>query len=169
MYEAYEYVQEHGINRMQDYRRYQGELSSGGCDNLSVQQKWHYKNTGMVENDGMNNEEMKRQVLRQPIGAAMFAPAILLAYGSGIITEEYLHCSRESNMVNHGIVVVGFGKVTEEKVRGHHCNEYWIIRNSWGADWGEAGTFKLCMDGAFSKELPLGICHINEFGTWPTI
>ena len=71
--------------------------------------------------------------------------------------------------VNHGITVVGFGKVTDEKVRGYHCKEYWIVRNSWGGDWGESGFFKLCMDDAFSKDKPVGICHINEFGTWPTI
>ena len=98
----------------------------------------------------------------------MFAPGILVAYSSGVITEEYLHCSRDSFVVNNGITVVGFGTVRHEKVRGH-CDEYWIIRNSWGPDWGEQGTFKLCADNPFSKKMPLGICHINEFGTWPVV
>jgi len=92
-----------------------------------------------------------------------------MAYHSGIVTEEYMHCSKESEEVNHGIVVVGFGTVSEfDDVHGV-CEEYWIIRNSWGRDWGEHGTFKLCMDAPFSDRLPLGICHINEFGTWPIV
>ena len=94
-----------------------------------------------------------------------------MAYNSGVITEEFLHCSKESNVVNHGITVVGFGNTWHAETGRVHgaCKEYWIIRNSWGPDWGEAGTFKLCMDGAGDKKRPLGICHINEFGTWPTM
>lgn len=95
----------------------------------------------------MTNEEMKREIMRQPIGAAIYAPGILMSYHSGVVTEEYLHCSRASFEVNHGIVVVGFGDARHETVHGK-CDEYWIVRNSWGAHWGESGTFKLCMDNA---------------------
>ena len=116
----------------------------------------------------MTNDEMKRRIMQQPMGSAIFAPGILMSYKDGIITEEYLHCSRESFEVNHGIAVIGYGETKHEHVHGH-CDEYWIIRNSWGRDWGEKGTFKLCMDGAFTAQKPLGICHINEFGTWPTM
>ena len=105
----------------------------------------------------------------QPLGTAIYAPGMLMSYSSGVITEAYLHCSRESNIVNHGLVIVGFGVVNgDDRVHGH-CGEYWIVRNSWGRDWGELGFFKLCMDDAFSDRQPLGICHINEFGTWPTM
>ena len=93
-----------------------------------------------------------------------------MSYRDGIVTEEFLHCSRDSYEVNHGIVVVGFGTVDQghDRIVHGHCNEYWIIRNSWGSNWGYKGTFKLCMDGAFSDRMPFGICHINEFGAWPT-
>ena len=94
-----------------------------------------------------------------------------MSYSSGIVTEEHLRCSKESYEVNHGIVVVGFGRVAQghEHVAGGHCDEYWIIRNSWGSNWGYKGTFKLCMDGAQTEKMPYGACHINEFGTWPTL
>ena len=122
----------------------------------------------MEEVDGMSNEEMKHVLMRQPMGAGIFAPGIMQSYNKGILTEEYLHCSKGSKEVNHGITVVGFGTTTSiDDVRGV-CDEYWIIRNSWGANWGEQGTFRLCMDRAFSDKLPYGICHINEWGTWPT-
>ena len=79
-----------------------------------------------------------------------------------------MRCSKESNEVNHGIVIVGFGKTSlRDHVHGK-CEEYWIVRNSWGANWGEQGTFRMCMDDPFSSEMPLGLCHINEFGSWPT-
>ena len=93
-----------------------------------------------------------------------------MSYDNGVVTEKFLHCSKESHEVNHGIVVIGFGKVDHGHERVHGaCDEYWIVRNSWGSNWGDKGTFKLCSDGAFSSKMPHGICHINEFGTWPTL
>ena len=58
MYEAYEYVQAHGINLQKDYPPYKGR--QGNCDKQQVDKKWHFKNTGMIEHDEMTNEEMKR-------------------------------------------------------------------------------------------------------------
>lgn len=37
----------------------------------------------------------------------------------------------------HAIVIIGWGK---DKIRNR---EYWIIRNSWGTDWGDNGYFKV--------------------------
>ena len=91
----------------------------------------------MVELDGATNDELKAVVSQQPIGVGIFASGMLQGYKRGIVTEEYLKCSSEKKDVNHGVTVVGYGKVDSgDQVRGH-CSEYWIIRNSWGADWGE--------------------------------
>jgi len=93
---------------------------------------------------------------------------MLFGYSHGVVTESFLKCSDLNREVNHGVTLVGYGKVTNEVVRGH-CSEYWIVRNSWGATWGENGFFKMCMDGAGDKGTELGTCHVNEFATWPTI
>ena len=167
MYEAYEYTQLSGIILEDDYDGYKARV--GSCNTEQVRNKWHFKNSDMVEQDAMTNEEMKRHLMRQPIGAGIFAPGILQSYYSGVMTEEYLHCSKQQREVNHGITVVGFGTVTKHDDVHGVCDEYWIVRNSWGGSWGEKGTFKLCMDGAFTQDKPYGICRINEYGTWPTL
>ena len=55
----------------------------------------------------------------------------LLEYGGGVLTK--LHCSVET--LGHQVLIVGHG------VEGGR--EYWLVRNSYGQHWGEAGHMKL--------------------------
>ena len=99
---------------------------------------------------------------------AVYSTGMMSAYRDGIFTEDFLHCSYGNREVNHGLMLVGYGKVTsKDRVRGR-CKEYWIIRNSWGPDWGEEGFFRICMDKAGSKKTPAGTCLVNRYATWPT-
>jgi len=68
--------------------------------------------------------------------------------GKGIFpAQDRLLCSARGDAANHVVQLVGFG----------HENgmAYWIIKNSWGEDWGDKGYLKL----------PLGInaCGIANF------
>lgn len=128
--------------------------------------KVHFQNVDQMEVDMMTNAAMKMVLQKTPIGVGIYTSGMLQSYSHGVVTEDYLHCSKRNYQVNHGVVVVGYGQVTDEKVRGH-CKEYWIVRNSWGSKWGDKGFFKLCMDGAGSEKTPLGTCLINSYGTWP--
>ncbi|KAH0926899.1 hypothetical protein HID58_019155, partial [Brassica napus] len=82
--------------------------------------------------DAPHNDEMslKKAVAHQPISVMVEAENMKL-YKSGVFTGPCDHWYG-----NHNVVVVGYG-TTE---RGE---DYWIIRNSWGANWGESGYLKL--------------------------
>ena len=85
------------------------------------------------------------------------------------MTEDFLKCSYTEREVNHGVLLVGLGKTKRSDLVRGRCKEYWIIRNSWGPDWGEEGFFRICADGPGSRKTPLGTCLVNKYSTWPTM
>jgi cathepsin F len=55
-------------------------------------------------------------------------------YNSGIFSPSICKTA-----LNHGVLFVGYGTA---EVKGK-SKDYWIIKNSWGADWGEQGYFRI--------------------------
>ncbi|MCX8062478.1 MAG: protease inhibitor I42 family protein, partial [Anaerolineales bacterium] len=67
-----------------------------------------------------------------PVAAAVCAGPAFSSYRSGIFsTDEKSSCG--SNMVDHGVVLVGW-----DDAQG-----VWILRNSWGPYWGEGGYMRI--------------------------
>lgn len=70
-------------------------------------------------------------------------------YTSGIITDT--SCPQ---ILNHGVAAIGY-------------NDYdFIIRNSWGTDWGEGGYARL---GYVAGDNQKGICGVQSLAVWPWI
>lgn len=65
--------------------------------------------------------------------------------------------------VNHAVTIVGYGK-SERK----GCDEYWLVKNSWGVNWGEDGHFKFCADRV-GKDEEFGGCQIASYIMWPSM
>jgi KDEL-tailed cysteine endopeptidase len=64
--------------------------------------------------------------------------------------------------LDHGVTLVGYGV---DPSFGNNIPD-WIIKNSWGADWGEAGYIRIKRD--MSKNGP-GMCGIQMVPLYPTV
>ncbi|GKT25287.1 hypothetical protein ADUPG1_012991, partial [Aduncisulcus paluster] len=65
-----------------------------------------------------------------PLEVAMICYSDLKDYVSGIYQHEYGHLTGL-----HAVKIIGYG--SEDGV------DYWTVANSWGADWGEEGFFRI--------------------------
>lgn len=71
-------------------------------------------------------------------------------YSGGVFYEK----SCTSKVLDHGVLVVGYG--THNKVA------YWLVKNSWGASWGEKGYVKIARDKKNQ-------CGIASDGSYPVL
>ncbi|XP_076930291.1 cysteine proteinase mucunain-like [Bidens hawaiensis] len=119
-------------------------VSNGGIDSES---DYPYKGVGDVcdpiKNKGksvnidgyedvppMNEKALTKAVAHQPVSVGIEASGRdFQLYSSGVFTGS---CGTE---LDHGVVVVGYGS---EKGK-----DYWIVRNSWGPNWGEGGYIRM--------------------------
>lgn len=152
MLDAYEFTRERGIVAWSDYDRTYNARKNTCSDPSYEIQRFH--NTGGIEEDMISNQRMKEIVSRQPVGVAMASNLkCMTPYKSGILTEKDCHCSDPERLeVNHAVTIIGYGI---SDVAG--CDEYWVIKNSWGPEWGVHGTFKLCADRVGIAE-EFGVC-----------
>ncbi|CAL9758747.1 unnamed protein product [Musa acuminata subsp. burmannicoides] len=118
---------------------------------------WLRKNAKAVSIDGFedvptNDEKaLLKAVANQPVSVAIEAGSReFQLYRSGVFTGR---CGTD---LDHGAVIVGYGT--------DHGKDYWIVRNSWGEDWGEAGYIRM----ERSVNTSAGKCGIAMLPSYPT-
>lgn len=81
----------------------------------------------------VGDEELLKKVVGTlgPVACSLYGTETLLNYDSGIYSDE--ECNGEEP--NHSVLVVGYGS--------ENGQDYWIVKNSWSAAWGEDGYFRL--------------------------
>lgn len=95
---------------------------------------------------GTMNEELIKEMLykKGPLAITINART-LQYYTGGIINLPYSYCPYAPN---HGVNLVGYG-VSPFGLK------YWIVRNTWGAYWGEGGYFRIARGR--------GLCGVNGY------
>lgn len=79
------------------------------------------------------------------------SPAVFMQYTGGVITDKGCYVVND-----HAVLLVGWGRTTEGL-------DYWVVRNSWGASWGEKGYVRI------ARSEGDGICGVNREFTRPVV
>ncbi|KAL9642544.1 hypothetical protein ABK040_011111 [Willaertia magna] len=97
------------------------------------------------ENVSTNEDDIAHYLMKNgPLSVCL--NAIWLQFYRGGISDPW-YCPNE---LDHCVLLVGFG---EEKNWLGEVHKYWILKNSWGSDWGEKGYFRMLRNK--------GVCGIN--------
>ncbi|MCH94018.1 thiol protease aleurain-like, partial [Trifolium medium] len=97
-------------------------------------------------------DELKHAVaFARPVSVAFEVEGDFKLYKKGVYTSTT--CGNTPMDVNHAVLAVGYG--VEDGV------PYWLIKNSWGGDWGDHGYFKM--------ELGKNMCGVATCSSYPVV
>ncbi|KAG6544130.1 hypothetical protein Mapa_014442 [Marchantia paleacea] len=99
-----------------------------------------------------DEDELKDAVaFQRPVSIAFEVIDGFNLYSSGVYTTP--NCNTGPETVNHAVLAVGYDTTGDIP--------YWIIKNSWGAEWG--------MDGYFKMEMGKNMCGIATCSSYPLV
>lgn len=137
---AMDYVQTYGLQSAAtyEYENYQGYCRQDRFQSTSFL-------TGWIQADSDDEEYIKEMLYTMgPLSVTINANS-LMYYTGGVYAVGLDECPYNPT---HGVNLVGYG--TDE-----WGTDYWIVRNTWGEDWGEYGYFRLARG--------YGLCGINAY------
>ncbi|KAF3794307.1 Cysteine proteinase [Nymphaea thermarum] len=155
----------HGCNGGYEDYAFQFIIDNGGID---TEHDYPYtavdgvcnikkKNTRVVTIDGYeyapqyDEKAMKKAVAHQPLSVAIEGSGRdFQLYESGIFTGN---CGTD---LDHAVVIVGYGIENDM--------DYWIVKNSWGDNWGEGGYIRMQRNIAGTSA---GMCGIAIWPSYP--
>jgi C1A family cysteine protease len=143
MDKAFKYVEGNALATEADYPYTSGKGVRGSCDsskysNASLKVSSYYD---VAKND---SDALKAALDKGPVSVAIEADkAAFQQYTSGVITG-----SACGTNLDHGVLAVGYG--TE------NGTEYFLVKNSWAASWGDQGYVKIGVESG------AGVCGIQS-------
>jgi len=147
---AFEYLEKHAVCTEESYPY---KAKDGTCQQTSCSTGIPLGAvTGFKDVAADDDKALMEAVAKQPVSVAIEADQMAFQlYKGGVLTKE---CG---DKLDHGVLIVGYG--TEDGV------DYWKVKNSWGAAWGESGYVRLQRHS--SKKA--GECGINSQPSYPVV
>jgi len=144
---AFKWVESHGIAAESAYPYTSGTGITGIC-NKAKERKTVATISGYTDVSSGDEAALKSAVAQQPVSVAIEADkSVFQLYKSGILDSK--QCGTQ---LDHGVLVVGYGTQSGQ--------EYWKVKNSWGATWGESGYIRMAYG--------VNQCGISQQPSYPT-
>lgn len=154
---AYRYVKENGLALSSAYP-YKNKLRA--CEFTPEMKAVGMKDFKMFEQ--VRNDDLKKLTCQGAISTYFYINDCIKNYSGGIITDFEEECDCSGKGANHAVTIVGFG----QDGLNMHCKKYWLVKNSWGQDWGENGYMRVCRD---DDQIHNGTCNIREQAIIPIL
>ncbi|KAG8368197.1 hypothetical protein BUALT_Bualt15G0020200 [Buddleja alternifolia] len=134
MNSAFEYtLKSGGLMREEDYPYTGTDRAACKFDKTKIAAK--VSNFSVVS---LDEEQIAANLVKNgPLAVAINA-VFMQTYMKGV-SCPYI-CSKN---LDHGVLLVGYGEGAYAPIRLKE-KPYWIIKNSWGPNWGEEGYYKIC-------------------------
>jgi len=128
MQNAFEWIKSNGICTEADYPYTSGNGQTGQCKRGC---KPAVTVTGYTNVPPHSEDALKAAVSKQPVSIAIEADkSAFQLYRGGVLDNPA--CGTK---LDHGVLIVGYGT--------DGGKDYWKVKNSWGAAWGEKGYIRL--------------------------
>jgi len=149
---AFQYIKDNG--GIDTEKSYPYEATNGTC-----RYNPKYKgatDVGFYDIKEGNEEHMKTALATMgPVSIAIDARfRSFQFYKKGVYTST--ECCQYPSCLDHGVLAVGYGVDKESKA------EYWLIKNSWGATWGDEGYIKIARN-------EFNMCGVATFASIPLV
>ncbi|ELR24500.1 cathepsin L 2 precursor, putative [Acanthamoeba castellanii str. Neff] len=146
MHDMFAYLQRSGGTTFQSEYPYTGRV--GTCQAQSKRKVAQVESHKMIRR-GDENDLMQ---------ALSTVGTIAIAYNAGTQAHAYyrsgvLDVPGCGNTPTHAVLLVGYGN--------EGGKDYWLLKNSWGTSWGEAGYFKLVRGK--------NMCGIADWASYPVV
>ncbi|TNV77595.1 hypothetical protein FGO68_gene1842 [Halteria grandinella] len=155
---AFKYVQDNGIAFEGNYPLVSDDYGKLDCKYDATTEN-AFQITSFKAYERVTTTDLETLVCQGPVSISLRINDCIKNYHSGIIFDgpgSDCGCS-DIPSTNHAAVIVGFG--SDRTVRSG-CRQFWVVKNSWGADWGEEGYLRLCKEDGMS--LSLGTCNLKS-------
>jgi len=144
---AFRFYKTHAAVLEADYPYTSGAGKTAACETKPATD---VKTSGYSMVTPNNPDQLKAALDKAPVSVAIEADKIAFqSYQSGVLTG-----SACGTQLDHGVLAVGYG--TE------NGTPYYLVKNSWGPTWGDAGYIKIGIESG------PGVCGIQEQPYQPT-
>ncbi len=144
---AFNYVRACGISKESEYQ-YVAKVQK--CNKQSNS----FSTSGCAWVSSGDNDKLLEALNIEPVAVGVSAANFKFRfYSSGIIKKN---CG-ENRILDHGVLLVGAA------IESSTGTPYWIVKNSWGANWGEYGYVYIMRSSGKDQS----VCKIAESASYP--